>query len=78
MRELPFADREVQFHTKRIFNPTMNQLIHLTGNLDDVVTLLTVGEKRLNDGTLLRLHKPRSDLCLEVITSEEKSDVSND
>lgn len=64
--------------TKRIFNPTMNQLIHLTGNLDDVIQLLTAGEKRLNDGTLLRIHYPRSDLCLEVSTSEEKANVSDD
>ena len=56
----------------------MNQLIHLTGNLDDVIQLLTAGEKRLNDGTLLRIHYPRSDLCLEVSTSEEKANVSDD
>ena len=63
---------------KCIVNPTMNQLLQLTGNIDDVAPLLTVGVKRLNDGTLLRLHKPRSDLCLEVITIEEKTNVSND
>lgn len=62
---------------KRIINPTMNQLLRLTGNLDDVAQLLTVGEKRLNDGTLLRLKKPRSDLCLEVITNEEETYISD-
>ena len=63
---------------RRITDPTMTQLIRLTGTIDDVVQLLTVGEKRLNDGTLLQIHKARSDLCLEVITSEEKTDVGND
>ena len=63
--------------TRRITNPTLNQLIRLTGNLDDAIQILTVGEKRLNDGTLLRLHKPRSDLCLEVTTNEEKANVRN-
>lgn len=53
MREVTFADREFQFHTK------------------------CAGEKRLNDGTLLRIRKPRSDLCLEVITSEKKTDVGD-
>ena len=64
--------------TRRITNPTMNQLLQLMGTLDCVIQLLTVGEKRLNDGTLLGLHKPRSDLCLEVISNEEKPDVSDD
>lgn len=59
-------------------NPTMTKFLQLAGSLNDVAQLLTVGVKRLNDGTLLRLHKPRSDLCLEVITIEEKTDVSND
>lgn len=63
---------------RHITNPTMNQLIQLTGSLDDVVQLLTAGEKLLNDGTLLRIHCPRSDLCQEVRTSEEKTDVSHD
>lgn len=48
---------------RRITNPTMNQLLQL--------------KKRLNDGTLLRLRKPRSDLCLEVITREEKTNVGD-
>ena len=64
--------------TKRIVNPTMNQIIRLTGSLDDVIQLLTAGEKRLNDGSLLCIHYPRSDLCLEVSTSEEKANVSDD